>query len=196
MQFRNIRRDILKVSKGSRIVWQLAGEISQIKSAILLLKALTQLNGIRRDIVFSENKSETEQALHTLTHRNVCEDILFFIIIILALHQQHSVYCDSGFHTFFFDQGCYWCWSSCKMVLHILDDLKRFLYNYPKTTIMSWQMTFYWLQWPHILPISQSALFCPLHQSVLPPGRGLKTNCQFQTICVTGTQRNKLKHEL
>lgn len=100
------------------------------------------------------------------------------------------------FSYFFFDQGCYWCWSSCKMVLHILDDLKRFLYNSPKTTIMSWQMTFYCLQWPHILPISQSALFCPLHQSVLPPSRGLKTNCQFQTICVTSTQRNKLKHEL
>lgn len=120
----------------------------------------------------------------------------FFFIIILALHQQHSVYCDSGFHTFFF-------WPRLLLVLKFLQDgstyfrwSEKVFVQLPQTTIMSRHITFYCLQWPHLLPISQSALFCPLHPSVLPPSRGLKTNCQFQTVCVKSTQRNKLKHEL
>lgn len=142
MQFHNIRCDILKVSKGSRIVWQLARKISQIKSAILLLKVLMQLNAIRCDIVFSGG-GETEQALHTLTHRNVCEDILFFFfIIILALHRQQSVYCDSGFHTFFF-------WPRLLLVLKFLQDgstyfswSEKVFVQLPQTTIMSRHIAF------------------------------------------------------
>lgn len=164
-------------------------------------------NKKRYTIVESINATKWHQAWHcvlsgkkvkqnkhcTLWHTGMSVRTLFFFIIILALHQQHSVYYDSGFRTFFFwprvlkflqDGSTYFRWS------------EKVFVQLPQTTIMSRHITFYCLQWPHLLPISQSALFCLLHQSFLPPSRGLKTNCQFQTVCVKSTQRNKLKHEL